>query len=318
MVLEADSFTDGKSLSEMSSREQSWYIPEFIELAFSDICGNEGYDGACIFGIDTISIAGDVIVDMAAESSEVPIPMICDNRVPGWVSPNIAGIVLSFDGDSSEMCEVYGELSSRGCHIFCITCGGTIAGLCREDGNTLIPIPSGCDQFGATGYALGAIAALVQSMGLFPAKDILRRSLDGVRSFRESMSEAVGSLSTQLSGKMVATYSTSDIHSCSKRWKQVLQTDLSFYGELPEFDHNELVGWSDSNEHARDLRIVVLWGGNASELVSTIVECMIEVLHENGRETTVVNLGNGSSAERNLCGIILGDAVSFCMEVGPE
>ena len=280
MVLEADSFTDGKSLSEMSSREQSWYIPEFIELAFSDICGNEGYDGACIFGIDTISIAGDVIVDMAAESSEVPIPMICDNRVPGWVSPNIAGIVLSFDGDSSEMCEVYGELSSRGCHIFCITCGGTIADLCREDGNTLIPIPSGCDQFGATGYALGAIAALVQSMGLFP--------------------------------------STSDIHSCSKRWKQVLQTDLSFYGELPEFDHNELVGWSDSNEHARDLRIVVLWGGNASELVSTIVECMIEVLHENGRETTVVNLGNGSSAERNLCGIILGDAVSFCMEVGPE
>ena len=88
---------------------------------------------------------------------------------------------------------------------------------------------------------------------------------------------------------------------------------LAFSGELPEFDHNELVGWSDPNEHAPGLAMVVLRGTGRPGLVPVIVECMLEVLDENGRDVVEVDVGTGSSALRNIRGIMLGDSLSYLM-----
>ena len=81
-------------------------------------------------------------------------------------------------------------------------------------------------------------------------------------------------------------------------------------GELPEFDHNELVGWSDPNVHAPELMMLVLKGARSDGLVQTIVDCMLEVLDENGRKVTVVDLGSGSSFARCIRGMMLADAVA--------
>ena len=52
----------------------------------------------------------------------------------------------------------------------------------------------------------------------------------------------------------------------------------AFYGELPEFDHNELVGWFDRNPHAPELRVVVLKGRTGSDLLDFIVDNIMAIL----------------------------------------
>ena len=110
-------------------------------------------------------------------------------------------------------------------------------------------------------------------------------------------------------------YSTSDVHASAVSFRESLSDagHLSFTGELPEFDHNELVGWSDPNVHAPELRMVVLKGGSPSDLVNTIVDCMEEVLCENGREVVEADIGSGSSLQRNLRGMLVGMDVADLM-----
>ena len=61
------------------------------------------------------------------------------------------------------------------------------------------------------------------------------------------------------------------------------------------------------------LAMVVLRGTGRPGLVPVIVECMLEVLDENGRDVVEVDVGTGSSALRNIRGIMLGDSLSYLM-----
>ena len=305
-----DIVINGRRLSDVSPSEQSMFMLELAEYAANEVPMPTLGGSICIFGMDDVSIAGDVISDLANESSAIPIPMICDNRVPGWVSDGVTCVIISYDGDDKIMAGLYEEIKRRGSRIVCMTSGGGLADLCRNGGDTLVQIPGCLGSRGAVGYVLGAMSSLVQQAGIMDARDMLMAAIPSVTRFRETMGGEAEKLAAKFNGHVVAMYSTSDIHSCSKRWRQLMGSDLSFYGELPEFDHNELVGWSDPNEHAGDILISVLNGGEMSRFVSTIVECMIEVLRENGRDVEVPRISGCTSLERNLCGMVLLDEVS--------
>lgn len=265
----------------------------------------------CILGVDDMSLAGDIISDAADEASSVPVPMFSDGRVPGWAADGADCIILSYDGRCPEMLRAFDIVAGRGCRVVCVTSGGPLAERCSSRGCDLVRIPEGMDPRAAVGPALGILASIVQSSGLFPAADMLAEAVSSVRAF--DASSAADSIVGSLADKVVASYSTSDIRSCSRRWRQSLDADtgeLAFSGELPEFDHNELVGWSDPNEHAPELTMLVVRGCLRRGLVSDIVDCMLEVLDENGRRTVVADVGDGGSLGRNLRAILLADTVS--------
>ena len=214
------------------------------------------------------------------------------------------------------MLDVYEELRRRGSGVICLTSGGELASACGRDGTAVVPIPSGMTPQSATGFVLGAVASIVERAGVFDAAGFLSCDLRALEGFGDECIGRAEPLAGLLRDWVVAVYSTSDIHACSRRWKMSLAghaSCLAFSGELPEFDHNELVGWSDPNEHAPGLAMVVLRGTGRPGLVPVIVECMLEVLDENGRDVVEVDVGTGSSALRNIRGIMLGDSLSYLM-----
>lgn len=280
-----------------------------LALCTAIICS--GTRRICVFGTDDSSIAADVMSDLADEVSDVPLVAVNDGRVPGWISEDVTSVLISYAGNCPCVTSAYDELLARGFRMICITSGGELERRCRRDGTPMVRVPSGLGFRGATGYVLGTLSAIVQESGVFPAADMLRDAMGNVR--RMPLEAQAAPVAARLSGRIIAVYSTSDIHACSKRWKIGIEreaSDVAFYGELPEFDHNELVGWADPNDHARDLTMVVLRGVHGPGLVSDIVGCMFEVLGESGRDVVSIHLGDGSSIERNLVGIIIGDEVS--------
>ena len=270
----------------------------------------------CIFGVGQCSMAGELISDFADNCLGFPVAMISDTRVPGWVGEGTLSIVLSTTGESIEMMDVLDSLRSSGSDIVCVTADGPVASRCAT-AEERIPIPSDAIGFGRAGFCIGAVASLISSATGCDLRNPICDVVNKVKSFADGLSEDyINSLAERIGGHVNAFYSTSDIHACSKWWKQVFDSNrssLSFFGELPEFDHNELVGWSDSNSHAKELSMVVLKGSGESKLVDDIVSCMIEVLNENGRDVVTIDLGGDIPLESNLRGVVLGCALSKCI-----
>ena len=250
-------------------------------------------DSVCVFGTDSCSIAGEVLSDAADELSSHPLTCVRDGRIPGWVGPGTEAIMVSYEGDCPEAVPVLEALRGRGCGIHVLTAGGTICNPLHP--SEMVLLPMGLEGHEAMGYVLSALEALEGDMG--------------------SSDEDAVRIARALEGNVGAVYSTSDVHASAVSFRESLSDagHLSFTGELPEFDHNELVGWSDPNVHAPELRMVVLKGGSPSDLVNTIVDCMEEVLCENGREVVEADIGSGSSLQRNLRGMLVGMDVADLM-----
>ena len=128
------------------------------------------------------------------------------------------------------------------------------------------------------------------------------------RAARDLVEESRAAVAEALDGTVPSFYSTSGNHSLALAWRHIVSEAVGrpcFCGELPEFDHNELVGWSDPNAHAPQLRLVVIDGGRSEGLVSDIVGCMVEVLEENGRDVVSVDVGGDNVMSRAISGIML-------------
>lgn len=262
-------------------------------------------DRVCLFAYGSCVPACMAISDMADALDIGPIHTVCDGRIPGWVDSDVDAVIVSH-GDDPEAIPLYDSLSHLGCRVSCISCEGILSERCRSDGGTAIIIDAVSDSSRNVMAALGSLCALLSSMGIIDARSLLHGAVDAVRS-----GHVLGDPIFEIGSEDVfGVYSTTDVRACSRRWADLLQERagrLAFCGELPEYDHNELVGWSDPNPHAGQLRMLVLRSEPDGSMPSIIVGHMLEVLSENGREVTVVGIGSGSPLTRDIRGFIEGD-----------
>ncbi len=255
---------------------------------------------ACIFGCDPVSLAGEIVSDLADCCSPSPVPFISDLRVPGWVGRDTLAIAIG-ETCAKAMAE---ELERRGCIMIAFV---------QSDidiyGAATVRIPDGLGFAGSIGFVLGAVSGLISSLGIFDAAKILADDLDLIDSYESS---CVGIIPLD-PARLHAFYSTSDIHAAARICRAALTVcagKVAFCGELPEFDHNELVGWSDPNGHAPDLEMIVVRGRNGEGIVTDIVDSMLEVLSENGRDVKVYGVPGEDAAAKDCCALLLGTALA--------
>lgn len=252
----------------------------------------------CLFCDGPGMVPAAAIADFADESAEVCVPLVTDMEVPGWVGPGTMAVLVLGGGASAASEGLAESLIGRGCRVERIVPEGGMS------------FPEFC------GHALGTMAAMIDGIGLASgAVPALNDALDAAEGDATRFSEASSVVAGALHGRIPAFYSTSEVHSIAVAWRHAMSEALDrpcFCGELPEFDHNELVGWSDPNEHAPELQMVVIEGHGAEGLVPDIVRCMVDVLHENGRDVLRVDIGGGCVMRR----VVFGMALAFMASDG--
>lgn len=307
-------------MSDVHVREQILSLPEHARASAQiDIGPLEKAGKVCIFAFGMSSTAPDIVSAYADEASGIPVPVISDRKVPGWVDHGTQVIIVSHSGMVPELMDAYREVVRRGCTVHVIASGGDLLRAAEDDGVHTVRIPKGMTSRSATGFELGILCSMLQGMGVCDAKDHLMEVSDILVRFRDSMDESyLMETASVIRGNVSAVYGTTDLRAAYKRWKMAIDEDscsLSFYGELPEFDHNELVGWFDSNPHAPELRIIVLQGRTQSDLLNFIVDNMVEILREEGRSVTTIRIDGDSAMVKGVCGVLLGDAVASMLRL---
>lgn len=306
-------------LSDLPLGVQVLSTPEQISYALS--LKTEGLiknDKICMFGIGDSGIPGDIISDYADKCSSLCLPSVCEGKVPGWIDEKTTVILSSYTGISEEIMDVYTEVRKRNCNIIAITSGGVLAESCEKNNVPLFKVPAGLTSRSAMGCMVGRLASVVQCVSGIAIADRLKKICPLIEEYRNILlkrSSDVDLLAHMLENRVLAVYSCSNVRAMSKRWKMSINKNLdklAFFSELPEFDHNELVGWSDKNPHAPELKVIIL-RTETEGTISHIVDSMVEVLKENDRDVLVIDFVGDDPLVKDMKGMVFGDALSVRM-----
>lgn len=309
---------EGFDISATDVNRQIKTLPEQIEAALgAQLPKLPRSKKVCICGVGTSAMAGDIISDYAGAFSDVPLPVIRGIDLPNWVKKDTAVIIISYSGDTTEMLYLQKAAIKRKCPVVCITSGGELGKRCDEKGyGTKAPLPVNMLSRCALGSMVGYLGSVLEDMGFCEFRDPMGAMLPSLKALRDSFEKADSlpdKFAKAIVDKIPVIYSLANMRSASMRWKFQINENakmVAFYGTIPGFNHNEIIGWTEDRT-SKDFVPVVIYDDGASEVLRYMTDSTLGVLKDKGLEVQVHHVKGGSNLEKTLRSIVLGDFVSL-------
>jgi glucose/mannose-6-phosphate isomerase len=253
-----------------------------------------------------------------------PMAIARDYGLPSWATPDTAVLCSSYSGETEETLAAYEAAGALGAHRIVCTTGGRLARDARADGVPVIPLPGAFQPRAAVGYAL--VVAL-EVAALVGTGEQLRTEIDVAAAHVEQLVSDWGpdapedSLAKRLARTLHGT--TPQIAGAgltapiAYRWKTQLNENTkspAFASELPELDHNELVGWEGAPELGR-FSAVFLDDCDLHPRVRERIRLTQVLIGDRAAVTERIETVGETAIERLVSLVLLGDLVSIYMAV---
>jgi len=172
--------------------------------------------------------------------------------LPGWaqrVKPTV--VAASYSGNTEETLDLVEAAAVAGLPIVTVTTGGRLAELSARNAWPKIAVPVGLQPRAAVGYLAGALARLLNTLGVVPdqtpALDEAADLVDAATTEGSETWDMAQDLAKRLVGRVTVVYGGGPISStAAQRWKTQINENAkmpAWWSVLPELDHNEIVGW---------------------------------------------------------------------------
>ena len=293
-------------------------LPEHIEFALNCMIFNlRNTSKAIVCGMGSCAIAGQVVSDYLDAMKDCPLPIAKGIDLPKWVDEDTTVIVISYSGETAETLRLYESAIKSGAQVVTVTAGGELESKSVKNGNEILAIPHGFRSRGAVGYMIGYILLVLYNVGLIDTLDDVHDTLRIVKEFRNTLiagdDNEAKAIADKIHGKVPAVYSFFSMKSVAYRWKSQFNENskiLSFYGTMPEFNHNELMGWTN-DVMIKDYIPVILFDDDVSDMLKAMAETPIGMIMERGISVYVYHIKGLNILEKMLKTIIMGDFVSL-------
>jgi glucose/mannose-6-phosphate isomerase len=289
--------------------------------------------GLVICGMGGSAIGADLVL---ASLPDLPVPatVVRGYELPGWVSPQTLVVAVSYSGDTEETLACLEAALERGCVPVCVSSGGRLATLAGDHGLPLVLIPGGQQPRVSLGYLSVPLLAVIEAAGLCGAQgahvdetvELLRRgNLDlGPDAPEMSGASGLGSASPRrvtakglarlLHGRQALVYGAASTVAVARRWKGQINENAkapAFWNELPELDHNELMGWTSLPGMASGTLAVFVNDEQTDARLLRRADLTAAVLAERGVAVEQVWAQGDSRLARLFSLVQLGDYASF-------
>lgn len=208
-----------------------------------------------VCGMGGSAIGGDLLEEWMSVSSEVPCRVCRSYTVPAHVGKDSLVIVSSYSGNTEETLSMFEDARKKRAKLVAVTSGGQLAKMSETCGTPFARIPTGLLPRASLGYTYGAMMGVLERTGVAQPDKQLE---EAVRVMGKTIAYCKASVPTNDNpAKMLAHELFSFVpviigHDLSrpvaKRWSNQMNENgkvLAFSAELPELDHNEIVGWAE-------------------------------------------------------------------------
>ena len=299
-------------------RDALWRV-ESANLAPEDSPG-----GLVVAAMGGSAIGGLLAIAALGDRASRPIFVARDYGLPAWTTPDTTVLCSSYSGETEETLAAYEAAGALGARRIVATSGGTLAATARADGVPVIPLPGGFQPRAAVGY--GLVVAL-EVASLAGCGEQLHTEIDVAAAHAEQLVEQwspnapedslAKTIARSLHGTVPQIAGAGLTTPIAYRWKTQINENAStpaFANELPELDHNEVVGWEGAAERGR-FTAVFLDDCDLHPRVRARIALTQEVIGPHAAATHRIETLGESRVERLVSLVLLGDLVSTYMAV---
>ena len=208
-----------------------------------------------VCGLGGSAIGGDLLCACLSSDLKVPIQISRNYSIPAFAGPSTLVFVCSYSGNTEETIAAFHAAREAGCFITCLTSGGQILELARQNNYATLKIPGGLPPRTALGYLMVPLLVACLRLGLTHDRiDEVQQSVRWVRSRIEQLGRqcplqenVAKQLAIQLQGKIPVVYgSQGRLEMVARRWCGQISENgkqVAYSSCLPEMTHNEIAGW---------------------------------------------------------------------------
>lgn len=274
-------------------------------------------------GMGGSAIAGDIVALLSAPVATIPMIVTRTYTLPTWVNEHTLVICLSYSGNTEETLSSFADARAKKAHILGITSGGHLGSLLQTYGYDNIIIPGGIPPRASLGYLSLPLLFVMNHIGLLPKSFVqdIEATIALLKKTRITWSteKAPDNSTWNIASKIYNTYPliygeaerTSII---ARRLRSQLAENskmLSGSHELPELDHNEIVGFHKNSELLKYFGVIWLIDKDLKPEMSKRLEITKEIIDPLVSYQISIEAEGNSFIERMLYLIHFCDWISF-------
>lgn len=274
--------------------------------------------GLVVCGMGGSAIGGDLAAAALGSRLGKPLTVVRGYGLPVWTPTDRAVLCSSYSGNTEETIACYEAAEALGAPRIVATTGGTIAEAARRDEVPVIGLPAGLQPRAAVGYMFTVAAEIAH---LCAGSDTIRMEIDSsaahLEQRRDELDGQAEELAAELDGTVPAIYGSDLTGPIAYRWKCQINENSklpAFSHELPEMDHNEIVGWQGTGDGAR-MSAVMLEDRDQHPRERQRFELTASLIASDAAHVARVETEGESRTERLLWAVMLGDLLSLHLAV---
>lgn len=253
----------------------------------------------------------------------VPFEVCRQYNVPAYVDEKTLFIAASYSGNTEETLSGIEQAKAKGAQIVVIAGGGKLQEFANANSYPLLILPKAAQPRYAVLFNLKALVVIMEKFGvanIHDAESMLQSAANFLKEAAAAWAPTVPAaenpakqLAQELMGKSPVIYAGPLLFPAAYKWKISCNENaknVAWCSEIPEFNHNEFIGWS-SHPTDKPYAVVDLRSNLEHERVQKRFEVSERLLSGMRPRTHIVDIQGKSLLEQMLWAIAYGDFVTL-------
>ncbi len=202
-----------------------------------------------VTGMGGSGIGADFIASYLKSFAQIPYLVGKSYDIPAFINSDTLCLISSYSGNTEETLSAFKQIREKGAKVICITSGGELLRLAKENQLDTIQLPPNWSSPRAClSFSIVAQLFAIYKLGIIDNRFIseLQSSILKLRADSNSIIEKAKHIASYLHGKIPVIYCADRMEAVAIRFRQQLNENskiLCWHHVIPEMNHNELVGW---------------------------------------------------------------------------
>jgi glucose/mannose-6-phosphate isomerase len=270
--------------------------------------------GLIVCGMGGSAVGGLLARAALGDSLGLPMLVFRDYELPSWTPPDRAVLCSSYSGNTEETLACFAAAEAIGAQRYVATTGGRLADAARASEVPVIGLPGGLQPRHSVGYGFTVACEVAALIGASPGA---RTEIDAAAAHLEAATESIAAraaeVAEQVGDALPLIYGCDLTVPVAYRWKCQLNENAkrhAFDNQLPELDHNEIVGWD--GEHASGpCAAIILLDSDQHPRQRERAELTAKLIEPQAAAVITIETEGETRIQRLLWSVLLGDMVSL-------
>ena len=254
---------------------------------------------------------------------DLPFEISKNYELPRYVNENTLVILSSYSGNTEETLYSMDDAEKKGAKIYVIGNGGQIIDRAKDKNYPYVLVPEAKQPRYSVFCQLMCIVGILEALGMVQAESVKNELENAKEMLKEQAGKLISTvplkenlakqLATEVSGKSVVIYSGPKMSPAAYKWKISFNENakqIAWYNVLPEFNHNEFIGWTEQPV-IKPYCVLDLRSSLDNPRVQKRFEITERLLSGKRPKAISINLVGDTHLEQMLYAVMLGDFASI-------